>query len=608
MAIDSQSGRAVAIARRVALSAGKAALPPPAERVRDGLRSASTPQTDAVRAAPPVQSYQPAPAPIQQSRLAASGLSGRAASVERRVMLSAGKTALGLAAPPPSADPAPGTPGRDISRARRVALSQTTSLVADPASQAPRVVAPLALAGAADGALRVTGSRIGRGTQVTGDERATVQQVSGTQHVEMGSTGSWRSGGPKVGFAKTSAGLTVSGSMVRSAVSVTGDEAGNAAVTGRVDQAPRDDLTTRNSRGGVPSSQFQRLGPQGAAFGGQPGSRERVRERAAEATESGFAITGSALGGGGRVTGDQGGASRRVTGTNYLAPARLAADRRTPNTTAPVLDQAEPLRAIKGGMAESWGGQSITGLDVEHNKRVTGDAPGNCSALTGSQYQGPTTIGAACETGKAETATQRRMRAKANRAITGNAGQQSESVTGIARGAGRDITGTPMSGSGTPPAPANDPIAAQDAGFSIRSPQRTAHLAPARASANEERITGSFAGGTGKLTGNLEFQARSRASEAGRQAASAKVSGEGSTKGTAITGNGYGSQTNVTGVGSAFVADRNPTQRGPKAKVAVNVANPRAEAAGEPKQLVTGLFGSFSKAGARVTLSGGAQT
>ena len=81
-------------------------------------------------------------------------------------------------------------------------------------------------------------------------------------------------------------------------------------------------------------------------------------------------------------------------------------------------------------------------MDVEHNPRVTGDEPGSCSALTGSQYQGRSTADGWCDAASAGAASARRP-ARAVREVTGDTPLHGDTVTGIARGAGRDITGTP---------------------------------------------------------------------------------------------------------------------------------------------------------------------
>lgn len=618
--IDAQSGKAASMARRQAMSEGKAALPPATERVRDGFRSAAPAQAPSL-----VHLHSPAaeaavPVTSAARLMNTTSLTGRAASLERRRALSAGKTALGAPlAPAFAADDLliAGGSARDVSRARRAALSQKGRSDADPAGPtrplragtidyAPKVVESIT-----GGGQRVTGSRIGRGQQVTGDEPGRGQPVSGTQYIELVSGGSWRAGGPKVGHARTANGLCVSGTLVRSAVPITGDEAGAALVTGKVDQSPADDLTVRAEQSRPVTAQFQRrTNIQGASA---LGSRDRPRVQAVEATEHGLAITGSAVGRSIRVTGDEGGACRNVTGSQYLSPARRQSECGfAGGGTAPAaqlgLPRPDPASAAKVSVALSWAGQRITGMDLEHNTRVTGDAPGSCSALTGTQYQGLVTVEGYCEPKAADTASQRRMRGRAGSAVTGNTALHADGVTGTGRGAGRDITGTSYFRAAEPPAAVTaDPVVAIDSRFSIRSPQRTAQLVADPSGVPADRITGSFAAGANKLTGNLEFQSRSRASEPGRASASTRLSGEGSSKGRKVSGTASADQDNVTGTDGAFATGRNPSLRGPKAKPFAGAttfkATPSQE---EPKQLVTGMF-YFSKTGARVTLSGGAK-
>jgi hypothetical protein len=514
---------------------------------------------------------------------------------------------------PPLLDQADSGSGRAVSRARRIALSQTGATETQPPAPvtAPGtnklVYAPKVVESTTAGGQRVTGSRMGRGQSVTGNERGTIQPVSGTQYVELGAGGAWHAAVRKVGFAKTVGGLTVSGTLVRSAVAITGDEAAGATMTGRVDQSPADDLTLRTNQGAGGSTQYARpASARATAFAGGSGlgrgaggSRERQRNRAAEATGGGAVISGSALCHSKKVTGDQGGPSRNVTGDRFMAPTRRQAETGT-FTVQPMVEPTYPPKAV----ALSLSGQRISGLDVEHNQRVTGDAPGSCAALTGSQYQGPATTDTFCG---ADTATRRRMRARVSKAVTGDTPLHAEGVTGTAKGAGRDITGTRYfcAEQAQEPIPPN-PVSELDTRFSIRTPQRSAHLSPPRAAMGEDRITGSFAAGGGKLTGNVEFQMRRRAPEASRPGASTQISGEGSSQGVAITGSNWTNKGRVTGVDGSFAAARNPTQQGQAAKPFAGAATFKSKAKPEEtSQLVTG---SFSKTGARVTLSGGAQT
>jgi len=675
-------GREAAIARRLALSAGKAALPPATERTRTGFRSAGGGGSPA-----PAPAALPAVASPALLSLAGPSMSGRLASLERRLALSAGKSGLMAsastqapaalpvaAAPAPRVAASPSTSGRMASLERRQALSAgkgglvaatTTPAPAAPASAPLQAVscpegscrdqararraamatkgrgattpavpaqrgkieyAPKVVESATQHGLHVTGSRIGRGDKVTGDERGTVMPVSGTQYIDAENGGAWRASGTKVGQSRTEGGLTVSGTLVRSAVRITGDERGESAkITGKVDPRAKDDLTARPESGAAVSAQFQRQAdPHGSTVFGTNlgrsargvGSRQRQREAVIEATEGGATITGSAIGRSGRVTGDETGACRPITGSQYLAPAkRETACGGTGGGTAAATQigaaRPDPVSAGKVAVSQTWGGQRVTGMDVEHDSRVTGDAPGSCATLTGSQYQGPNTAVGFCSSDAAKSATARRMLARASKPVTGDTPLNNQAVSGLARGAARDITGTPYYRSEPDSVQPADPVTAIDQSFSIRSPQRSAQLRTDRP-ANDEagRITGSFAVGGGKVTGNFEFVGKSRsAANKDRPPAHARISGEGSTKGHAITGNSYGDTSRVTGNDGAFAAERNPTERGEKGKAfaGANVFKSQAKKE-EPKQLVTGMFGYFSKTGARVTLSGGAQS
>ncbi|MBV9655026.1 MAG: hypothetical protein JOZ42_10735 [Acetobacteraceae bacterium] len=652
------SGRAVAIARRIAISGGKAALPPPENRVRDGKRSAAMPEAAAAAvpapASPPAAAAVSAPPPPAMVP-PASTLSGRDISIERRRLLAGGKAALkaaislapgGVPLPaatevsPPAAvmsstHLASTSTAHDVARQRRaaMALSGRGSAPPAPPSRPARSgsldYAPKVTASETQSGQTVTGLRIGQGRRMTGDERGFGKPVSGTQYLSAEDGASFRAPSPKVGMARTERGQVVTGTLVRSRVLITGDEAGQkTAITGKADQLPDHDLTPRKDAGAFTAAQFGRqANPHGATVFGtnlgrsmkSPGSRERNRSIAIEATDRGFSITGSAVGRSTRVTGDENGACRTVTGTQYLAPAwRQAACGYQGGGTAPReqigRDRADPVTVNKVTVAESWGGQRVTGPDIEHNRRVTGDEPGSCAVVTGSQYQGPVTGEGWCDTG-AEMG-RRLLHRPADAPVTGDTPVHAAAVTGTARGAGRDITGTPYyrdeNGTVEPP---GDPLAAIDSRFSIRTPQRSAQLfaaqscAAAPAPKSAKRVTGSFAVGDGKITGNVEFLARSR-SGGERKPAHAGVTGEGgATLAKRITGDSWAENPRVTGQEDAFAAERNPTERGPKARAfAGNRIFRELATHEEPRQLVTGMMGYFNKTGARVTLSGGAQS
>jgi hypothetical protein len=435
---------------------------------------------------------------------------------------------------------------------------------------------------------------------------------------------------------------------MRSRVPVTGDEAGSKIeITGEADQTVEDDLTPRPGElaYGTGSAQFARQAdPHGASVFGttlgrsgsfrSPGSRERRLQPAIESTFGGQPVTGSALGRSLRVTGDEAGSCGRVTGDQYLSPAELQAEcggRLGGTAPAAQLGAArpDPVTGAKVRVAQTWAGRRLTGTDVEHDPRVTGNAAGSCKTITGSQYQGPSTIYGWCDEGAAAAAEgrlgPRGATASASAFVTGDTPRDAAGVTGTAHGAARAITGTPYyAAAGAAPVLSSDPVATLDAHFSVRSPQRSAQLrAEARAEANAnanphknpaatnaaERITGSFAVGQNKVTGNLEFTFRPRhAPQADSAAARPRLTGEGSMAGRSITGGAYPENSKVTGSESESALDRNPSERGSKPRAFAGAGRFKALASHEePKHLVTGMFGYASDSGAKVTLSGGAQ-
>ncbi len=655
-------GRAAAIARRTAMSAGKSALPAAKERVRNGERSAAVPSavvTGTSTATPTAASSgareQPVaahPAKLGYPVATSPSLSGRLLSIERRRLLANGKQALrtmpgaqpalpsttGHASPvarPVAADcDCPGDSCHQQARARRAIMSvqgRGTAPAAAP-SRAPRQgrlqYAPKVVESVTQARQTVTGLRIGRGSQVTGVEAGASLPVSGTQYIGADGGAAMRGAVQKVGFARTVQGSVVSGSLVRSSVSITGDEAGSTVtITGEAEQRTDDDLTPRSGDRAHVSAQFQRqVDPHGHSVFGTNlgrtarhiGSRERSRETPLESTEAGLAITGSAVGRSTRVTGDEEGACRQVTGDQYLSPARAEAEcGGTGGGTAPLGRFAgvrrDPVTGQKVSVAATWGQQRITGPNVEHNPAVTGDAPGSCALITGTPYQGPKTIQGWCDPEIAEAAEQRLSPRAAASAVTGNTPMSDERVTGTARGATRSVTGTPYYRADAAAVAAADPVAALDERFSVHSPQRAAHLRAERAAAEKpdaaSRITGSFAVGGKNITGNLEFTFKPRlARDTDAKPAHTRLTGEGRTTGTRISGFDWADRKNVTGTEGFTAVLRNASERDGKPQAFAGAARLRSPTVKEDqKQLVTGMFGWSSSTSAKVTLSGGAQ-
>jgi hypothetical protein len=498
-----------------------------------------------------------------------------------------------------------------------------------PAREGRLEYAPKVITSLTQGRQTVTGSRIGHGSQVTGVESGANLPVSGTQYIGREAGLAAVPVGPKVGLSRTPNGGVVTGTQIRSKIAVTGDEAGSKiAITGESEQHPDDDLTERKDSAAQASAQFQRQAePHGHTVFGtnlgrslrQAGSRSRERSAALETTERGLAITGSAVGRASRMTGDEDGACRHVTGDQYLSPARAQAEcggvgggTASPAAMGMGMVRRDPVTGGKVSVATTWGAQRLTGTDVEHDPRVTGDMQGSCSVLTGTHYHGPRTLHGWCDPAIGESAEQQLQRRPATSAVTGDTPLHDDSVTGTGRGAARSITGTPYYRKVAATEAPKDVVAAVDEKFSVTSPQRAAQLRADRTAVDAPtaagRITGAFAIEPKKLTGNLEFTFRPRhAPEPDAKPGRSRISGEGRTAGTTISGASWGDQSNVTGTDGSTAHERNPSERNGKPHAFAGAAQFKSKAVKEEhKQLVTGMFGWSSSSAAKVTLSGGA--
>lgn len=648
-------GREASRERRMRLAQGKAALPAAVERTRTGERSAVI-ETAAPMALPAnivtTTTAVAASAPSSPALPATSGttLVGRTASQARRAALVQGKAALqqatlvlptanvtSPATPTTSPSSSAATNSRKMAQAMRAERARNGRGDNAPARPSGRVREPKPIQyppKVADtrtyAGQKVTGVRIGHGTSVTGDEPGAALPVTGTQYIGTESGYMPRPGGVKVGAARTAGGLVVTGSQVRNTVKITGDESNPALrITGEADQEIADDLIQRDEQGVYTGAQFQRMhDPHGqSVFGGNlgrsaktMGSRERNRERALEQSENGLPITGTALGRSVRVTGDEPGSCRTLTGDQYLMPAGRQAlcevsGGRTGVRTAATMGmngRPDPVTGEKVTVSESWSRQRITGVAVEHNSSVTGAEPGVCSTITGTPYVGPGEVEAHCDVAQADAVVQRVTPGLgAGNRVTGNIALNVQHVTGTQRGGERTITGTAYYRAESQAGVTENSLDRINARFSVRSPQREAQLradpAAVQAPSAASRITGTFAAGEGKITGNQEFHFAPRPKTA-RVEDKSRVTGEGRMEGPPITGGAWDAQSNVTGTEGHIAAERNPSESHGKPQAFASATqfkgkgNHRA-----PTQHITGMVGWSAKTAARVTLSGGAQ-
>jgi hypothetical protein len=582
-AIQVDFGRAASIAHRRAVSGGNGSSAVVSEQSRNG----TTPHAFGDAPGPAAaqngsQSRRPRMRPANGSVSASAVPAGAArdsvgpGSIAPADIAPVDTAPGGFASASPVAAKLAGS-GRAFARARRADIAKRGGAAA-PSSAGARRNRPErgALASSAPADFGNVGAA--EAPRVTG-----LPQQSRVQPSGLVRDAHWSTPAPKVSLSRTNGGNIVSGALVRGADRVTGDDFDSAIrITGESDPVAADDQTPRDrdtARGAVqfPSSRAMPHGQHAGRF-----AATRRPDAARESGESGPAITGSAPGRGGRVTGDEAGADRRITGDQYTARVRAG---------------AEVVRA-KVAPAQTRGGQSVSGCDVEFDPRVTGGMRGREAAVSGSQY--------------ATGGEPKSREVTSKSAVTGDVPLHDTAVTGTARGAGREISGTPYyrEPARAEAAPA-EPVAAIDQRFSVRSPQRTAQLQAQQASppdSAEDRITGSFSAGVKKVTGNIEFAFRSRLAKPGEVPAHLRVSGEGRASGDNVSGAAWSEQTNVTGTDGHVAVNRNPSLRAGRPQ---NFAGARYfgkfAASEEPKHLVTGMFGYSSDSAAKVTLSGGAQ-
>ena len=249
----------------------------------------------------------------------------------------------------------------------------------------------------------VTGTEVGRSGKVTGDEPGTCRNVTGTEYLAAERfqefCGSTPAPAPsKIGVTQTQKGETLTGTMVGRSDKVTGDEAGaDRSLTGTRYMANAADTAP-----------------------------DKV---AVTHTAGGKSVTGTAVGHTGKITGDEPGACRGITGTEYLAAEQFGT---VCNTVAP----AQPRKV---SVMSSLDSQTVSGTNVGRSDKVTGDEPGSCRAITGSQYYNQADFSAVCETAGPRKVSV--MPTLGGRSVTGTEVAPSPKLTGDESYGCKPVTG-----------------------------------------------------------------------------------------------------------------------------------------------------------------------
>ncbi len=286
---------------------------------------------------------------------------------------------------------------------------------------------------------RVTGTEIGRSQKVSGDETGTCSRVTGTEYLAAEQTRTFCGTSPephheKSGFGMTALKNKVSGTDLNRGVEVTGGETGaNRVITGsdytdttalrrKTDAAPKKVEITHTSAGGTVSGTV--VGRSAKVSGSEKGACERItgsdylsseefssfcREQpyqppakvGVSPTLNGQNVSGTQLGRSYSVTGDEYGACKPVTGSSYIGAdqyAEFCADREVTEASNRMQRAQYVIPASRQSTNSTdastdsvrktqCGGFSIVSpahSSQDAAQRITGSAYGGTDRITGS--------------------------------------------------------------------------------------------------------------------------------------------------------------------------------------------------------------------------------
>ncbi|QNI59266.1 carboxysome shell protein CsoS2 [Synechococcus sp. BIOS-U3-1] len=225
----------------------------------------------------------------------------------------------------------------------------------------------------------VTGTLVGRSSQVTGDEFGSCHRVTGDQYLSAEQFNGFCGAKPepeaaKVGYSITNRNQVVSGTRTGRSERVTGDEPGSCqAVTG----TPYAGLEQAGQHCGTPAVQA---------------IRERTPMRPGTPSA---AMTGIQPGVGGVMTGDQRGACEAVTGTPYVGADQLAAacgaeapagtDTHGQSPEGAAWTRFSVMSPARAAQQQRDAQGSVTGTAYENGNRITGPFDMAGGKVTGTE-------------------------------------------------------------------------------------------------------------------------------------------------------------------------------------------------------------------------------
>ncbi len=504
---------------------------------------------------------------------------------------------------------AQGATGRQIAMQHRLVRSLTGRSAEETGSRPAGRVRPTVAKGEAPvkveeghtlAGQRITGTMVERSKLVTGNEPGAARVITGTEYIgaeqyERAGVARPHGAPAKVSVGETAKGKPITGALVGRSPKVTGDEAGAART-----------LT-------------------GTAYFGAAVSAPAPEKVVVTHTAWGKPVTGIVVGGG-KLTGDERGMCARVTGTEYLAAETVRAE-------CKIEPEAGPSKVT---VSTTLGSQPVSGPGVGRSAKVTGDEPGACRPITGTQYYNVKDFAELCPTPSPRRAVSVMSRPAAVTepafpksdgdagseaacvaarssahpfgldtsrvrpaaavipaiAVTGDRpGAGGAPMTGDERGACLPVSGTPYLGEDNSPADCPTPASGRflsrarpaehearapaPLDFSIRSPAREAWERRGAVITGDSMAGERITGPIAKAGGLVTGTPdfRHRAAAARPDApAATRLSGEGAQTGSRVTGDAWHAQPRVTGTEGVSALARNPSQRGEPRDVGVGGA------------------------------------
>jgi len=247
-------------------------------------------------------------------------------------------------------------------------------------------------------------------------------------------------------------------------------------------------------------------------------------------TSHGQTVTGTMVGRSASVTGDEPSTCRAITGTEYLGADIFREFCQTDTPKSP--------RKVR--VTSTATGNVVSGNELGRSAKVTGDEPGTCKRVTGSQYvsaqQEQAFCGTSIEAGPSKISSAQTRKGKT---VTGSNVGRSSKVTGDESGAGRELTGTSVMQSGNGKAPVKVGASATLRGGSVTGTMV----------GRSQRVTGDEPGSCRNITGDdyIGQEQYSTFCKTSPKATDFKVGVSQTLKGKPVTGTMTGRDSKVTG-------------------------------------------------------------